>query len=400
MAVPPNTPASSCTAHPGSQSNFDDLEADQQRQLCDGGSGLPAAVDDPDAAVGKTTALPNGAPDRTLADLVAAEAEIGVLAADLAAAEELRRGRLSDASRRLYADCWARLRTWAWEHGLGTEPLAPEALAAFLGHLHRRGCKPGTLQIYVAAVAHVHRQESRPDPTRDPRIRHLLEGARRADAGGRRRRRRAPLLACPADGGDGEGDLQRVLVLIPPTVAGIRDRALLLIGWGGALRVSELVALDAADIEVAGSHLIVRLGRSKTDQTGEGALVTIAAAKDPRFCPVTAWQAWLRLSGITDGPAFRRLRAGRNHRAVGITDDRLSDQSVRLAIKRWAGVAGIDPDRLSSHSMRRGFLTTAALKGVDPWRMQQHARHASLRTTEQYVEMARARKGGAGEGLL
>jgi integrase len=141
----------------------------------------------------------------------------------------------------------------------------------------------------------------------------------------------------------------------PVNLAGLRDRALLLLGFAGAFRRSELVALDAADIEETEAGLRVTIRHSKTDQEGQG--VTIAIARGDVACLVKALREWLGAAGIEAGPLFRPIdKAGRVARA------RLTDRSVANIVKAYAKRAGFDASTFSGHSLRSGFLTSAAAK--------------------------------------
>jgi integrase len=141
--------------------------------------------------------------------------------------------------------------------------------------------------------------------------------------------------------------------------AGCRDRALLLLGFAGALRRSELVGLDVADVTEGSDGLTVRLRRSKTDQESAGRTLGIPYGSNPVTCPVRAWRAWLELSGITEGAAFRPVD---RHGRIGET--RLSGQAVALVLKRHAARAGLDPAGVAGHSLRAGLATSAAAAGV------------------------------------
>jgi integrase len=141
--------------------------------------------------------------------------------------------------------------------------------------------------------------------------------------------------------------------------AGCRDRALLLLGFAGALRRSELVGLDVADITEGTDGLTVLLRRSKTDQEGAGRTVGVPYGSNPVTCPVRAWRAWLEVSGIEEGPVFRSVD---RHGRIGVT--RLTAQAVALVLKRHAAGAGLDPGDVAGHSLRAGLATSAAEAGV------------------------------------
>jgi integrase len=141
--------------------------------------------------------------------------------------------------------------------------------------------------------------------------------------------------------------------------AGCRDHALLLLGFAGALRRSELAGLDVDDVTEGPDGLTVRLRRSKTDQEGAGRTVGIPYGSNLATCPVRAWRTWLQASGITNGPAFRPVD---RHGRVGTT--RLTAQAVALVAKRHAARAGLDPGEAAGHSLRAGLATSAAAAGV------------------------------------
>ena len=167
----------------------------------------------------------------------------------------------------------------------------------------------------------------------------------------------------------------------PAKLAGLRDRALLLIGFGGALRRSELVALDVADIEETETGLLVTIRGSKTDQERAGA--TIAIARGDVACPAEALRKWLEAAGIESGPIFRPIGKGGTLRT-----SRLTDRSVANIVKAYAGRAGFDASMFSGHSLRAGFLTSAAGKGASIFKMMDVSRHKSVDTLRGYVRDA------------
>src|ERR1700760_2094330 len=173
----------------------------------------------------------------------------------------------------------------------------------------------------------------------------------------------------------------------------MRDRALLLIGFGGALRRSELVALDVADIEETETGLLVSIRGSKTDQERSG--VTTAVAKGDIACPAKALRAWLDAAVIEAGPIFRPIDKGGTGR-----DSRPNRRSVASIVKAYAERAGFDASTFSGHSLRAGFLTSAAGKGASIFKMMDVSRHRSVDTLRGYVRDAELFKDHAGAGLL
>ena len=188
----------------------------------------------------------------------------------------------------------------------------------------------------------------------------------------------------------------RIRAMLPPSggqLSWLRDRALLLLGFVGALRRSELVALDCNDVEEVAEGLRIKIRRSKSDQEGQGAVVAIP--RGTLACPVAALAAWLDAASITSGPLFRPVaRSGR------LREGRLTDRSVAKIIKRHAAHAGLDPAHYSGHSLRSGFLTSAAARGASLFRMADQSRHKSLEVLRGYVRTADLFKDHPGNGLL
>jgi integrase len=161
----------------------------------------------------------------------------------------------------------------------------------------------------------------------DERVRRVWRGILR-DKGEAPTRKRPTLIA----------DIRKMLAALPEGLAGTRDRAILLLGFAGALRRSEIVALDWSDLELTDDGFVVRLRRCKTDQTARGRRVGIPYGEHEETCPVTALLAWLRESEIERGALFRKV-----NRHGDLEGERLTDKSVALIVKRAAKTAGINP---------------------------------------------------------
>jgi site-specific recombinase XerD len=179
----------------------------------------------------------------------------------------------------------------------------------------------------------------------------------------------------------------------PNTVAGKRDRALLLLGFAGAFRRSELVALDVTDIAETQTGLLVTIRHSKTDQDGEG--VIIAITRGDVACPARALREWLDAAGIEAGAIFRPIS-----KAATVSGERLTDRSVANIVEAYAGRAGFDANLFSGHSLRSGFLTSAAARGASIFKMMDVSGHKSVDTLRGYVRDAELFKDHAGAGLL
>jgi len=187
---------------------------------------------------------------------------------------------------------------------------------------------------------------------------------------------------------------ERVLDLVQVQVKrAMRLGRLLLVGFAGAFRRSELVSLDIEDIEETKEGLRVMIRRGKTDQESKGAIIAIV--RGAAACPVAAYKAWIEVAKITAGPVFRPIAKGDRLQAV-----RLSDRSVAKIVKAHAARIGLDPAAFSGHSLRSGFLTSAASRGASIFKMMDVSRHKSVDTLRGYVRDAELFRDHAGSGLL
>jgi len=252
-----------------------------------------------------------------------------------------------------------------------------------LAAIARSGIAVSTLMQRVAALAYAHRLAGLPSPTEASTVRAVVSGARRELSV--RPDRKAPATV---------DALSDMLGQVPvDTLPGRRDRALLLFGFAGAFRRSELVAIDVEDLEETEAGVLVHVKRSKTDQEGLGREVGILRGTT-RLCPVQALQDWLLASGIEEGPIFRPISSGG---LVG--PSRLTGGTVARIVKRYAEAAGLDPDRYSGHSLRAGFATAALDRGADLGAVARQLGHAKLDTTRVYDRRS-AFAGHAGRKLL
>lgn len=277
----------------------------------------------------------------------------------------------AESTRRAYhADC-RHFREWCCVHGAMALPALPATVALYLSELARI-YKVATIGRRIAAIGHAHRKAGFPSPFMHPRVVEVWEGIRRT-LGVTQDRKDAILTA----------DLRQMLQPLTEATIDVRDRALLLLGFAGAFRRSELVSLDAGEVRFVANGLEVSLRRSKTDQQGEGRLIGVPNGSNPVTCPARAMRAWLDRSGIVDGPLFRSVDRGGN---VGLT--RLTAAAVALIVKRHAQRIGLDPARFAGHSLRAGFATSAALAGVDALEISRQTGHKSLSMVQRYTRPA------------
>jgi len=227
-----------------------------------------------------------------------------------------------DASRaenttRLYRTGWAQFTAWCEAHGVRPLPAGAETVACYVADL-AKAAKPATIDARLAAISAAHRAAGYDSPTKEEAVRLVRRGMRRTLGTAQRQVRPVTVP-----------DLRAMLEGLGTDPGGCRDRALLLLGFAGALRRSELVGLDVADVTEGTDGLTVHLRRSKTDQEGAGRTLGIPYGSNPVTCPVRAWRVWLEVSGITEGSAFRPVD---RHGHIGAT--RLSGQAVALVLKR------------------------------------------------------------------
>jgi site-specific recombinase XerD len=298
--------------------------------------------------------------------LVETTQNLPALGPDLAAAMDLARAEKAASTRKAYGTDFRIFRTWCEGRGVSALPAAPETVAAYLAS-QAPTSKASTLGRRVAAIRYAHKLAGLVLPTDAEGVKATMRGIRRTY--GSAKVRKAPAVA---------GKVLGMVATASDKLTGLRDRALLLIGFGGALRRSELVALDVADIEETETGLLVTIRSSKTDQERAG--VTIAIAHGDVACPARALRDWLDAAGIEEGPIFRPI-----DKAGTVRSCRLTCRSVANIVKAYAARAGFDAGTFSGHSLRAGFLTSAAGKGASVFKMMDVSRHKSVDNVACYV---------------
>jgi site-specific recombinase XerD len=230
--------------------------------------------------------------------------------------------------------------------------------------------KVSTLTRRISAISQAHQAADLETPTAHLAVRKLMAGIRRSKGTAQTGKR--PLAAA---------DLRTLLApLDARRILDVRDRALLLAGFAGAFRRSELVGLNVTDLEFNREGLIVNVRRSKTDQEGQGRRVGIPYGSSPATCPVRALEFWLAVLGADAGPLFRGV-----NRHGQLAGRRLTPQSVALVIKRLAAQAGMQARDLAGHSLRAGLATAAAAAGVPERAIMAQTGHKSLATLRKYI---------------
>ena len=281
---------------------------------------------------------------------------------------------------RAYRSDLADFCSWCRERGRCPLPASPETLANYLASLASSGRTWATVSRRLSAVSQAHRMAGLDSPAGSQLVRLAAAGIRRTLGAAPRRAR--PVLAW---------EVAAMADAEPPGLRGLRDGALLVVGFGGGFRRSELAGLDADDVAVEPEGLRVLLRRSKTDQAGEGRLVGVSRGAVPGHDAVDALLAWKDAAGVAEGPLFREVDA--SGRA---TSRRMSDRAVARAVKRAAARVGIDPALVSGHSLRAGLATSAAAAGAPERAIMATTGHRSDAMARRYVREAGLFTSGAG----
>lgn len=309
--------------------------------------------------------------------LVTFEAELE-LAADFAKASKAKATIDAYSSDFRIFDAWCRAR------GLSALPATPSTVCAFLAAQAGLGKRASTLGRRLAAIRYFHKLANETNPIGDETIKATLSGIRRTIGAAPLRKRAATSdIVLGMVGGKGR------------SLRELRDRAILLLGFAGAFRRSELVALNVDDVEETPEGVLVVLRRSKTDQEGIGRRVAIPRGEIA--CPVEALKFWLSAAGITEGAVFVRIWNTRSQRA---TSRRLAARNVAAIVKAGAVKLGLEAASFGGHSLRSGLVTTAVKRGVNLMKICDQTGHKSLEMLRVYSRDAELFAGNAGQGLL
>lgn len=271
---------------------------------------------------------------------------------------------LSDNTHRAYSNDLAHFLHWG-----GRIPATPESVASYLA-MHAGQLSFATLSRRVVAIGRAHTIKHLPSPAHAEVVKSTLQGIRRI--WGSAQRRVTPALL---------RDVQAMVKGLEG-LKGLRDQALLLVGFAGAFRRSELVAIQVADVHFVEEGMVIRLRHGKTDQAGKGRDIAIPYVRG-KYCPVKALMNWLENAGITSGAIFREVNRHGNVMGHG-----LSPQAVAMIVKQRAETIGLDARLYSGHSLRAGMITSAAQSGVSAWKICQQSGHQSATVMQRYIRQS------------
>ena len=275
----------------------------------------------------------------------------------------------AENTRKAYESDLKHFAAWCAVHGIAEPvPAAPATVAAYLTDFAGQ-LAVSTLARRLYALTAIHRMGGHPVPAESPEVQAVWSGIKRTH-------RTAPRQKAPTR----TAIITRLVEPLGDRPKDVRDRALLLIGFAGAFRRSELVAFDVGDITETDDGLHIDVQRSKSDQEGAGDVVGVPYGSNPATCPVRAWRAWLEVSGAADGPAFRGIT-----RHGTISDTRLTARAVANVVKARAKAAELDARTFAAHSLRAGFATEAFGQGVPDFSVMRHGRWRSASSMRGYI---------------
>ena len=268
------------------------------------------------------------------------------------------------------------------KHGFDSLPTEPKIVSLYLTQLSKKS-KISTLKRRLVSISMVHKLKGHYLDTKHPIIIENLLGIKRVK--GSIQKGKKPILI---------NHLKSIINVIDQKktteIKKSRDKTIVLIGFGGGFRRTELISIDHEDLEFLPEGVKITIKRSKTDQFGEGMVKGLPYFTNENYCPVINLKKWLELSNIKAGPIFRRFFKGST-----LTNNRLTDQSVALIIKDYLNLAGIDNKNYSGHSLRSGFATVAAESGADERSIMAMTGHKTTQMVRRYIREANIFKNNA-----
>ena len=268
------------------------------------------------------------------------------------------------------------------KHGLSSLPSEPKIISLYLTHLSKNS-KISTIRRRLVSISMFHKLKGHYIDIKHPIITENLLGIKRVK--GSIQIGKKPLLI---------SHLKSIINVINEQqneeIKKFRDRSIILIGFGGGFRRTELISIDYEDLEFVPEGLKITIRRSKTDQFGEGMIKGLPYFPNEIYCPVTSLKKWLEISKIKSGPIFRRFSKGSL-----LTENRLTDQSVVLLMKKYLDLAGIENKNFAGHSLRAGFATVAAESGADERSIMAMTGHKTTQMVRRYIREANIFKNNA-----
>ena len=269
------------------------------------------------------------------------------------------------------------------KNGFKTFPAEPKIVSLYMTYLSTKDLKISTLRRRLVSIGVIHKLRGHYLDTKHPVIIENLMGIKRKK--GSFQRGKKPILISHLKSMVNVIDNQKI-----EEIKKVRDKTIILIGFSGGFRRSELVSIDREDLEFVSEGVKIIIRKSKTDQFGEGMIKGLPFFSNQTYCPVLHLKKWLELSNIKSGPVFRKFNKG-----FSLSDNRLTDQSVALLIKNYLTVAGIENKNYSGHSLRSGFATVSAESGADERSIMAMTGHKTTQMVRRYIQEANLFKNNA-----
>ena len=269
------------------------------------------------------------------------------------------------------------------QSGFNALPTEPKIVSLYLTYLSTKDLKLSTIKRRLVSIGVIHRMKGHYLDAKHPIIIENLMGIKRRK--GTIQKGKKPILI---------NHLKKLIDVIDQEkiedINKLRDKSILLIGFAGGFRRNEIVSLDKEDLEFVFEGLKITVKRSKTDQFGGGLTKGIPYFENIAYCPVTILQKWINISKITKGPLFRKISKGSR-----LLENRLTDQTVALIIKKYLNKSGIDSSNYSGHSLRSGFATSAAESGAEERSIMAMTGHKTTQMVRRYIQEANLFKNNA-----
>ena len=269
------------------------------------------------------------------------------------------------------------------QNGFKSLPSDPKIVSLYLTYLSTKNAKMSTLKRRLVSIGVIHKLKGHYLDTKHPAIIENIMGIKRRK--GSLQKAKKPILI---------NSLKKIINVIDQEkkeeIKKLRDRSIILIGFSGGFRRNEIVSIDCDDLDFVPEGLKISIRRSKTDQFGEGFTKALPYFDNSQYCPVVSLKKLLDLSKINTGPVFRRFIKGSK-----LSENRLTDQTVALLIKKYINLAGIDSRNYSGHSLRSGFATSAADSGVEERNIMAMTGHKSAEMVRRYIKDANLFKNNA-----
>ena len=269
------------------------------------------------------------------------------------------------------------------QNGFKALPSEPKIVSLYLTYLSTKDNKMSTLKRRLVSIGVIHKLKGHYLDTKHPSIIENIMGIKRRN--GSFQKGKKPILI---------NYLKLIIDVIDQEkkedIKKLRDRSIILIGFSGGFRRNEIVSLDYDDLDFVHEGLKINLKRSKTDQFGEGFTKALPYFDNLQYCPVASLKKWIEISKITSGALFRRIYKGSN-----LSENRLTNQTVALLIKKYLNLIGVDSKNYSGHSLRSGFATSAAESGAEERSIMAMTGHKSTEMVRRYINDANLFKNNA-----